>query len=110
MSPASRGRSRQRLGDRALMKPPSLSKRRLLPRVQLLPLLLLALALGLAFYIVWNSWHPGVEEVSRSRDLRVSLGWGPASVISLFPFILSLGLAWPYRLALAACAISLSIT
>ncbi|GAB1291640.1 Glutaminyl-peptide cyclotransferase-like protein [Apodemus speciosus] len=55
------------------MKPPSLSKRRLLPRVQLLPLLLLALALGLAFYIVWNSWHPGVEEVSRSRDLRVPL-------------------------------------
>ncbi|XP_063139247.1 glutaminyl-peptide cyclotransferase-like protein isoform X4 [Rattus norvegicus] len=73
MSPASRGRSRQRLGDRGLMKPPSLSKRRLLPRVQLLPLLLLALALGLAFYIVWNSWHPGVEEVSRSRDLRVPL-------------------------------------
>lgn len=108
MSPASRGRSRQRLGDRGLMKPPSLSKRRLLPRVQLLPLLLLALALGLAFYIVWNSWHPGVKEVSRSRDLRVSLG--PASVTSLFPFILSLGLAWPYRLALAACAISLSIT
>lgn len=73
MSPASRGRSRQRLGDRGLMKPPSLTKRRLLPRVQLLPLLLLALALGLAFYIVWNSWHPGVEEVSRSRDLRVPL-------------------------------------
>lgn len=92
------------------MKPPSLSKRRFLPRVQLLPLLLLALAMGLAFYIVWNSWHPGVEEMSRSRDLRVSPGWSPASVISLFPFVLSLRFAWSYRLAFAACAISLSIT
>lgn len=110
MSPGSRGRPRQRLGDRGLLKAPSLSKRRLLPRVQLLPLLLLALTMGLAFYIVWNSWHPGVEEVSRSRDLRVSPGWGPAGIISLFPFLLSLRLAWPRRLALAACAISLSIT
>lgn len=92
------------------MKPPSLSKRRLLPRVQLLPFLLLALALGLAFYIVWSSWQPRVEEVSRSRDLRVSPCWGPASVTSLFPFVLSLRLTWPYRLARAACAISLSIT
>lgn len=65
------------------MKPPSLSKRRLLPRVQLLPLLLLALALGLAFYIIWNSWHPAVEELSRSRDLRVRPSWGPGTVISL---------------------------
>lgn len=84
------------------MQPPSLPKRRLLPRVQLLPLLLLALALGLAFYIVWNSWHPGVEEVSRSRDLRVSPGWGPARVISLFPSVesqVSAALAFgPYRL------------
>ena len=105
MSPGSRGRPRQRLEDRGLMKPPSLSKRRLLPRVQFLPLLLLALAMGLAFYIVWNSWHPGVEEMSRSRDLRVSPGWCPASVISLFPFVLSLRLPWSYHLAFAACAI-----
>lgn len=109
MSPGGR-RPRQRLGDRGLSKPPSLSKRRLLPHVQLLPLLLLALSLGLAFYIVWNSWQPGVEEVSRSRDLRVSPCWGPASVISLFPFVLSLRLTWPYGLALVACAIALSIT
>ncbi|ERE52957.1 glutaminyl-peptide cyclotransferase-like protein, partial [Cricetulus griseus] len=55
------------------MQPPSLSKRRLLPRVQLLPLLLLALALGLALFMVWNGWHPEVQELSRSRDLRVPL-------------------------------------
>lgn len=45
-------------------------KHRLLPRVQLLPLLLLALALGSAFYIFWKSWHPGAEELYRSRELR----------------------------------------
>lgn len=77
MSPGSRGRPRQRLGDRGAMQPPSLSKRRLLPRVQLLPLLLLALALGLALFMVWNGWHPEVQELSRSRDLRVRPAWGP---------------------------------
>lgn len=69
------------------MQPPSLSKRRLLPRVRLLPLLLLALALGLAFYIVWNGWHPGVQELSRSRDLRVRSGWDPDTVVPQFPFV-----------------------
>ncbi|XP_075846253.1 glutaminyl-peptide cyclotransferase-like protein isoform X2 [Microtus pennsylvanicus] len=73
MSLGSRGRPRQRPGDRGLMQPPSLSKRRLIPRVRLLPLLLFALALGLAFYVVWNSWHPGVQELSRNRDLRAAL-------------------------------------
>ncbi|XP_041510598.1 glutaminyl-peptide cyclotransferase-like protein isoform X3 [Microtus oregoni] len=73
MSLGSRGRPRQRPGDRGLMQSPSLSKRRLIPRVRLLPLLLFALALGLAFYIVWNGWHPGVQELSRNRDLRAAL-------------------------------------
>ncbi|KAL1769086.1 glutaminyl-peptide cyclotransferase [Sigmodon hispidus] len=73
MSPGSRGRSRgQRLGDRGFMQPPLISKRRLLPRMRLLPLLLFAFALGLAFYLFWNSWNSGVE-LSRNRDQRASL-------------------------------------
>lgn len=87
MLSGSRGRPRQRLGDRGFMQPPALSKRRLLPRVRLLPLLLLALALGLAFYVVWYGWSPGFEELSRSRDLRVRPGWGPGTVVPSFPFV-----------------------
>ncbi|XP_028712004.2 glutaminyl-peptide cyclotransferase-like protein isoform X2 [Peromyscus leucopus] len=93
MLSGSRGRPRQRLGDRGFMQPPALSKRRLLPRVRLLPLLLLVLALGLAFYVVWYGWNPGFEELSRSRDLRfleatlrsLSAGWH----VELDPFTAS---------------------
>lgn len=70
MRSGGRGRPRLRLGERGLTEPPSLPKRRLLPRVQLLPVLLLALAVGSAFYIIWSSWHRGIEERSRGRDLR----------------------------------------
>uniref|UniRef100_A0A8D2DUJ4 glutaminyl-peptide cyclotransferase n=1 Tax=Sciurus vulgaris TaxID=55149 RepID=A0A8D2DUJ4_SCIVU len=70
MRSGGRGRPRLRLGERGLTEPPSLPKRRLLPRVQLLPLLLLALAVGSAFYIIWSSWRRGTEELSRGRELR----------------------------------------
>ncbi|XP_040136127.1 glutaminyl-peptide cyclotransferase-like protein isoform X2 [Ictidomys tridecemlineatus] len=70
MPSGGRGRPRLRLGERGLTEPPSLPKRRLLPRVQLLPVLLLALAVGSAFYIIWSSWHRGTEELSRGRQLR----------------------------------------
>ncbi|XP_008850271.1 glutaminyl-peptide cyclotransferase-like protein isoform X1 [Nannospalax galili] len=73
MRSGGRGRSRLRVGDRGLMEPPSLPKRRLLPRLHLLPLMLLALALGSAFYIIWKSWNPGAEELSPSRELRAPL-------------------------------------
>ncbi|KAM5132904.1 glutaminyl-peptide cyclotransferase-like protein isoform 1-T3 [Callospermophilus lateralis] len=70
MPSGGRGRPRLRLGERGLTEPPSLPKRRLLPRVQLLPVLLLALAVGSAFYIIWSSWHRGTEELSRRPQLR----------------------------------------
>ncbi|KAM9225145.1 glutaminyl-peptide cyclotransferase-like protein isoform 2-T2 [Dugong dugon] len=62
MRSGSRGRSRLRLGERGLLEPPSPPKRRLLPRAQLLPLLLLALAVGSALYTIWSGWHRGTEE------------------------------------------------
>ncbi|KAM6153831.1 glutaminyl-peptide cyclotransferase-like protein [Erethizon dorsatum] len=72
MRSGGRGRPRLRLGESGLLEPPSLLKRRLLPRVQLLPLLL-AVAVGLALYIIWSGWHRGTEELSRSRELRAPL-------------------------------------
>ncbi|XP_004381641.1 glutaminyl-peptide cyclotransferase-like protein isoform X2 [Trichechus manatus latirostris] len=70
MRSGSRGRSRLRLGERGLLEPPSPPKRRLLPRAQLLPLLLLALAVGSALYTIWSGWHRGTEELPVGRELR----------------------------------------
>ncbi|XP_063108976.1 glutaminyl-peptide cyclotransferase-like protein isoform X4 [Cavia porcellus] len=70
MRSGGRGRPRQRLGERGLLESPSLPKRRLLPRVQPLPLLL-AVAVGFALYIIWSGWHRGTEELSRGREFRV---------------------------------------
>ncbi|XP_013364967.1 PREDICTED: glutaminyl-peptide cyclotransferase-like protein isoform X2 [Chinchilla lanigera] len=72
MRSGGRGRPRLRLGERGLLEPPSLPKRRLLPRAQLLHLLLAA-AVGLALYIIWSGWHRGTEELSRGRELRAPL-------------------------------------
>ncbi|KAM5237331.1 glutaminyl-peptide cyclotransferase-like protein isoform 2-T2 [Ctenodactylus gundi] len=72
MRSGGRGRPRLRLGERGLLEPPSAAKRRLLPRVRLLPLLL-ALALGSAFYIIWSGWQRGTEELARGRELRAPL-------------------------------------
>ncbi|XP_021572448.1 glutaminyl-peptide cyclotransferase-like protein isoform X2 [Carlito syrichta] len=73
MRSGGRGRPRLRLGERGLSEPPSQPKRRLLPRVQPLPLLLLALALGSAFYTIWSGWHRGIEEPPQGRELRAPL-------------------------------------
>uniref|UniRef100_A0A2K5I1D3 Uncharacterized protein n=1 Tax=Colobus angolensis palliatus TaxID=336983 RepID=A0A2K5I1D3_COLAP len=54
------------------MEPLLPPKRRLLPRVRLLPLLL-ALAVGLAFYTIWSGWHRRTEELPLGRELRVPL-------------------------------------
>ncbi|XP_040832077.1 glutaminyl-peptide cyclotransferase-like protein isoform X2 [Ochotona curzoniae] len=70
MRSGSRGRPRPRLGDRGVMAPSSPLKRRLLPRAQLLPLLLLALALGSAFYTLWSGWHRRTEALPRGQELR----------------------------------------
>nr|XP_012302170.1 glutaminyl-peptide cyclotransferase-like protein isoform X2 [Aotus nancymaae] len=72
MRSGGRGRPRLRLGERGLMEPPSLPKRRLLPRVRLLPLLM-ALAVGSAFYTIWSGWHRRTEELPLGRELRVPL-------------------------------------
>ncbi|XP_069918108.1 glutaminyl-peptide cyclotransferase-like protein isoform X2 [Oryctolagus cuniculus] len=66
MRPGGRGRPRPRLGERGLMEPSSPLKRRLLPRAQLLPVLLLALAVGSALYTLWGSWHRRTEELPRT--------------------------------------------
>ncbi|PNJ40929.1 QPCTL isoform 3 [Pongo abelii] len=54
------------------MEPLLPPKRRLLPRVRLLPLLL-ALAVGSAFYTIWSGWHRRTEELPLGRELRVPL-------------------------------------
>ncbi|XP_076987529.1 glutaminyl-peptide cyclotransferase-like protein isoform X2 [Tamandua tetradactyla] len=72
MRPGGRGRPRLRLGERGLLEPPSPPTRRLLPRVQLLPLLL-ALAVGSAFYTIWSGWHSGPGEPTLGRELRTPL-------------------------------------
>lgn len=56
MHSGGRGRSRLRLSERGLLQPPSPVKRRLFPRAQLLPFLMLALATLLAGYIIWSNW------------------------------------------------------
>nr|KAF6281900.1 hypothetical protein mPipKuh1_010200 [Pipistrellus kuhlii] len=70
MRPGGRGRPRLRPGERGLLQPPSPPKRRLLPRAQQLPLLLLALAVASAFYTIWSGWHRGTEELPPGRELR----------------------------------------
>ncbi|XP_037675790.1 glutaminyl-peptide cyclotransferase-like protein isoform X2 [Choloepus didactylus] len=72
MRSGGRGRPRLRPGERGLLEPPSPPKRRLLPRVQLLPLLL-ALAVGSAFYTFWSDWHRGPGEPPLGRELRAPL-------------------------------------
>uniref|UniRef100_G1QP70 glutaminyl-peptide cyclotransferase n=1 Tax=Nomascus leucogenys TaxID=61853 RepID=G1QP70_NOMLE len=72
MRSGGRGRPRLRLGERGLMEPLLPRKRRLLPRVRLLPLLL-ALAVGSAFYTIWSGWHRRTEELPLGRELRVPL-------------------------------------
>ncbi|XP_029780300.1 glutaminyl-peptide cyclotransferase-like protein isoform X2 [Suricata suricatta] len=70
MPSGGRGRPRLRLGERGLLEPPSPPKRRLLPRVHFLPLLLLSLAVASAFYTIWSGWHRQTEELPRGRELR----------------------------------------
>nr|XP_044615081.1 glutaminyl-peptide cyclotransferase-like protein isoform X2 [Equus asinus] len=70
MRSGGRGRTRLRLGDRGLLEPPSPPKRRLLPRAQLLPLLLLLLAVAWALYTIWGGWHRRTEEPLQGRELR----------------------------------------
>uniref|UniRef100_A0A2K6CLB6 glutaminyl-peptide cyclotransferase n=1 Tax=Macaca nemestrina TaxID=9545 RepID=A0A2K6CLB6_MACNE len=72
MRSGGRGRPRLRLGERGVMEPLLPPKRRLLPRVRLLPLLL-ALAVGSAFYTIWSGWHRRTEELPLGRELRVPL-------------------------------------
>lgn len=62
MHSGGRGRSRLRLSERGLLQPPSPVKRRLFPRAQLLPFLLLALATLLAGYIIWSNWLRQTED------------------------------------------------
>ncbi|XP_075849298.1 glutaminyl-peptide cyclotransferase-like protein isoform X2 [Microcebus murinus] len=73
MRSGGRGRSRLRPGERSLTGAPSPPKRRLLARGQLLPLLLLALAVGSAFYTIWSGWHRRTEELPPGRELRAPL-------------------------------------
>uniref|UniRef100_A0A8X9AEK7 Glutaminyl-peptide cyclotransferase n=2 Tax=Sus scrofa TaxID=9823 RepID=A0A8X9AEK7_PIG len=70
MRSGGRGRPRLRLGERGLLEPPSPPKRRLLPRAQLLPLLLLALAVASVFYTIWSGWHRQTEELPLGREMR----------------------------------------
>uniref|UniRef100_A0A8C9AVZ8 glutaminyl-peptide cyclotransferase n=1 Tax=Prolemur simus TaxID=1328070 RepID=A0A8C9AVZ8_PROSS len=73
MRSGGRGRPRLRPGERGLTGALSPPKRRLLPRGQLLPLLLLALAVGSAFYTIWSGWHRRTEELPPGRELRAPL-------------------------------------
>ncbi|XP_025223616.1 glutaminyl-peptide cyclotransferase-like protein isoform X2 [Theropithecus gelada] len=72
MRSGGRGRPRLRLGERGVMEPLLPPKRRLLPRVRLLPLLL-ALAVGSTFYTIWSGWHRRTEELPLGQELRVPL-------------------------------------
>lgn len=88
MRSGGRGRPRLRLGERGLLGPSSTPSRRLLPRAQLLPLLL-ALAVASAFYTIWSGWHRGTEELPAGRELRVRLGGGAGTagdLVFLLPF------------------------
>lgn len=86
MRPGGRGRPRLRLGERGLLQPPSPPNRRLLPRAQQLPLLLLALAVASAFYTIWSGWHRGTEELPPGRQLRVRPGGAtPGVLLPLLP-------------------------
>ncbi|XP_004710444.1 glutaminyl-peptide cyclotransferase-like protein [Echinops telfairi] len=73
MRPGNRGRPRLRLGERGLLESPLPPKRRLLPRVPPLPLLLLAVAVAWTFYTVWSGWHRGSEELLLARQQRAPL-------------------------------------
>lgn len=81
MRSGGRGRPRQRWGEHGLLQPPSPPKRRLLPRAQLLPVLLLALAVASAFYTIWSGWHRRTEELPPGRELRVRPGGGTAGAL-----------------------------
>lgn len=84
MRSGGRGRPRVRLGEHGLLQAPTPPNRRLLPRAQLLPLLLLALAVASAFYTVWSGWHHHrSEELPPGRDLRVRTG-GAQRGLSVF--------------------------
>ncbi|XP_004694263.1 PREDICTED: glutaminyl-peptide cyclotransferase-like protein [Condylura cristata] len=73
MRPGGRGRPRLRSGERGLLETVSPPKRRLLPRAQLLPVLLLALAMTSALYTIWSAWHRGTDGLPPGRDLRTPL-------------------------------------
>ncbi|XP_068848560.1 glutaminyl-peptide cyclotransferase-like protein isoform X2 [Capricornis sumatraensis] len=70
MRSGGRGRPRLQVGERSLLERPSPPKRRLIPRAQLLPQLLLALTVALVFYTIWSSWHSQTEELPLGRELR----------------------------------------
>uniref|UniRef100_A0AC11BGI9 Glutaminyl-peptide cyclotransferase like n=1 Tax=Ovis aries TaxID=9940 RepID=A0AC11BGI9_SHEEP len=70
MRSGGRGRPRLPVGERSLLERPSPPKRRLIPRAQLLPQLLLALTVALVFYTIWSSWHSQTEELPLGRELR----------------------------------------
>lgn len=73
MRPGGRGRPRLRLGERGLLETPSQPRRRLLPRMRLLPVLLLALAASSALYTIWNGWQRPPDEPPSSQELRTPL-------------------------------------
>lgn len=85
MRSGGRGRPRLRLGERGLLEPPSPPKRRLLPRAQLLPLLLLALAVASVLYTSWSGWHRQSEELPLGRELRVRPGGDAGTAGALIP-------------------------
>lgn len=85
MRSGGRGRPRLRVGERGLLERPSPPKRRLLPRAQLLPLLLLALTVASVFYTIWSSWHSQTEELPLGRELRVRTGGDTGAAEALTP-------------------------
>ncbi|XP_055407359.1 glutaminyl-peptide cyclotransferase-like protein isoform X3 [Bubalus kerabau] len=70
MPSGGRGRPRLQVGERSLLERPSPPKRRLIPRAQLLPQLLLALTVASVFYTIWRIWHSQTEELPLGRELR----------------------------------------
>ncbi|KAG8515320.1 Glutaminyl-peptide cyclotransferase-like protein [Galemys pyrenaicus] len=73
MRSGGRGRPRLRLGERGLLDTPLQPKRRLLPRTQLFPVLLLALAVTSALYTVWSGWHRRTDGLPSGQELRIPL-------------------------------------
>ena len=87
MRSGGRGRPRLRPGERGILEPPSPPKRRLLPRAQLLPLLLRALAVASVFYTIWSGWHRQTEELPLGREMRVRPDGDRGALIPRLPLL-----------------------